>query len=105
MYLNYANVLVDVNSDEKWYIIFLDNGFKFEYVQYAKGEKPYGCPDEIDEHDVIRAKENDGLDISHLQGKKFADDEIQKNIKRAEEFLMSSNYPFGKVKIALENVK
>ncbi len=105
MYLSDANVLVDVNSDKKWYLIFLDNGFKFEYVQYAKGGEPYGCPDEIDENDIIRAKEKDGLDISYLRGRKFTDDEMQKNIKRAEEYLMSPDYPFGKVKITLENVK
>ncbi len=97
MYLEYADVIIDVNSVKNWYIIFLNTGFKYEYSQYSKGEKPLGCPARITDGDVSRAK-NDGVDITGIKEKDFSEEEMQKNIEVAKKFLMSDEYPFGKVK-------
>ena len=96
MYFGNVNVIVDVKTIDEWYAIFLDTGFKFEYIQYPKDGKLHGWPGEIDEMDVARAREHDKLDISNFIGKKFTEDEIEKNVKRAEEFIESRDYPFKK---------
>ena len=56
-----------------------------------------GCPARITDGDVSRAK-NDGVDITGIKGKDFSEEEMQKNIEVAKKFLMSDEYPFGKVK-------
>lgn len=94
MYLECANAIIDVNSINYYYIIFLDNGFKYEYMPYSKNGKIYGCPDEIDNNDISRAKDHDGKDISDLKGKCFTDEEMEENIKRAKKLITSKDYPF-----------
>ena len=105
MYLKKHNIIIDINTVDNLYLIFLNNGFKYEYLPYKGEGKPLGCPDEIDNNDIIRAREHDGKDISHLKGKVFKPEEIEENIKKSIKFLMSEDYPFKKAKKLVKNKK
>lgn len=94
MYLEKNNVIIDKNSANCMYIIFMDSGFKFEFEQFSKENTPIVWPDMIGEYDIIRAKEHDGKDISHLQGKIFKSEELKENIQKAKSFLESEDYHF-----------
>ena len=82
-------IIYDKNTDGTDYLINLNNGAKYEL--YFIGTKCVLCGDEITKNDVIRASQNDRVDIKNLLTKKVNEDEMKNFKKLLEKFLLRQN--------------